>query len=203
MDLISVNNSIVNMRKTTIKARVHVIRQIVRHIKDIQKKKSKNDNQKAQNDRKISRLQSEVNIIKQLKKDDISRFALLSTTKSLPEINPEKDAGRMDKLLKERALVRLSNASVMKKEIEAFRSKYPTWQSVLPKLLKVLGKKQQKKDQISKKKKREENRLKKKTEKISNSSAQINDGEEKIPSGDNDQSTEQTVRAHFYYYYVF
>ena len=96
MDLIGVNNSIVNMRKTTIKARVHVIRQIVRHIKDIQRKKSKNDNQKAQNDRKISRLQSEVNIIKQLKKDDISRFALLCTTKSLPEINPEKDAGHSD-----------------------------------------------------------------------------------------------------------
>ena len=39
----------------------------------------------------------------------------------VPEINPEKDADRMDKLLKQRALVRLANTSVLKKDVEAFR----------------------------------------------------------------------------------
>merc|ERR1711997_479344 len=155
MELIDVNNSIVNMRKTVVKAKIHVIRKLVKHVKDLQKKKSQNDKQKDQNERKTNRLQSELNIIKHLKKDDITKFALTNTKKVLPEINPEKDANRMDNLLKQRALVRLSNSAVLYKDVENFRKKYPTWEQELAKVLKVLGKKQQKKDVISKKKKRE------------------------------------------------
>ena len=68
---------------------------------ELQRKKSKTDAQKAQNERKSSRLHSEVTIIKQLKKDEITKFALTNTKKFIPEINPEKDADRMDKLLKQ------------------------------------------------------------------------------------------------------
>merc|ERR1712086_812632 len=68
MDLIGVNNSIVNMRKNSMRARIHVIRDLLKKIKELQQKKSKTDAQKAQNERKTSRLQSELTIIKQLKK---------------------------------------------------------------------------------------------------------------------------------------
>ena len=101
MDLIGVNNSIVNMRKNSMRARIHVIRDLLKKIKELQQKKSKTDAQKAQNERKTSRLQSEVTIIKQLKKDEMAKFALTNTKKFIPEINPEKDADRMDKLLKQ------------------------------------------------------------------------------------------------------
>ena len=66
----------------------------------------------------------------------------------------------------QRALVRLANTSVLKKDVEAFRTKYPTWENDLVKILKVLGKKQQKKDELAKKKKRSEVKLKKKAEKL-------------------------------------
>merc|ERR1711935_440312 len=81
MDLIGVNNSIVNMRKNSMRARIHVIRDLLKKIKELQQKKSKTDAQKAQNERKTSRLQSELTIIKQLKKDEMSRFALTNTKK--------------------------------------------------------------------------------------------------------------------------
>ena len=66
----------------------------------------------------------------------------------------------------QRALVRLANTSVLKKDVEAFRTKYPTWENDLVKILKVLGKKQQKKDELAKKKKRSEVKSKKKAEKL-------------------------------------
>ena len=40
MDLIGLNNKIVNMRKTSIKAKVHVIRQLVKQIKSLKGKKT-------------------------------------------------------------------------------------------------------------------------------------------------------------------
>ena len=187
------------MRKTTVKAKIHVIRKLVKHVKDIQKKKIQNDKQKEQNERKSSRLQSELNIIKHLKKDEISRFALTNKKKVLPEINPEKDADRMENLLKQRALVRLSNSSVLTKDVENFRKKYPTWEQELVKILKVLGKKQQKKDQISKKKKREEQKAKKKSEKVSksdNSEAKLSEGDEDNENvSEDEQSKDDTVSS--------
>ena len=47
MDLIGVNNSIVNMRKNSMRARIHVIRDLLKKIKELQQKKSKTDAQKA------------------------------------------------------------------------------------------------------------------------------------------------------------
>ena len=84
----------------------------------------------------------------------------------------------MDKLLKQRALVRLANTSVLKKDVEAFRTKYPTWENDLAKILKVLGKKQQKKDELAKKKKRSDEKAKKKAEKIPKSDPKNEDKSE-------------------------
>lgn len=165
MDLIGVNNSIVKMRKVTIKAKIHIIRLLVKRIKSAKSKKVSNDDQKAQNERKANRYHSEINIIKHLKKDEISRFALLNKQSFLPEINPDKDSDNLDNLLKKRALIRLSNATVMKKSVEEFRRNYPTWEKDLPKVLKNLGKKQAKKEEKKKKEKRKDEKAKKKSAK--------------------------------------
>ena len=177
MQLIELNNSIVNMRKTAIKAKIHVIRQLVRHAKSIKSKKVTKEEQKAQNQRKIDRFQSEVHIIKHLKRDDISKFALQNKQSFLPEINPLKDSERMEELLRKRALVRLSNTSVMKKDIEGFRKKYPNWESELPKLLRILGQKQRQKAEKLKKKKKEEKKAKPVTKEDSDNDGSENDSD--------------------------
>ena len=43
MDLITVNNTIVKMRKAVIKAKIHVIRSLVKQIKSLKNKKVAND----------------------------------------------------------------------------------------------------------------------------------------------------------------
>ena len=110
----------------------------------------------------------------------------------VPEINPEKDADRMDKLLKQRALVRLANTSVLKKDVEAFRTKYPTWENDLVKILKVLGKKQQKKDELAKKKKRSEVKSKKKAEKLPKSDP--NDDDKSEPKNEEPKGNEVNLK---------
>merc|ERR1712241_1539739 len=67
MDLITVNNTIVKMRKAVIKAKIHVIRSLVKQIKSLKNKKVANDKMKNQNERKTERLTKELSILKRLK----------------------------------------------------------------------------------------------------------------------------------------
>merc|ERR1711963_489308 len=106
------------MRKTVIKAKIHVIRQLIKQIKSIKTKKGSKD--EAKNQRKSDRLHAEVNIIKHLKKDQISKFALTNTQSFLPEINPQKSESEVKELMTKRALIRISNCNVLKKDIEKF-----------------------------------------------------------------------------------
>ena len=92
----------------------------------------------------------------------------------------------------QRALVRLANTSVLKKDVEAFRTKYPTWENDLVKILKVLGKKQQKKDELAKKKKRSEVKSKKKAEKLPNSDPKNEDKSE--PKNEEPKGNEVNVK---------
>merc|ERR1712141_475740 len=108
MDLITVNNTIVKMRKAVIKSKIHVIRSLVKQIKSLKNKKVANTAQKNKNERKTERLTKELNILKRLKKDQVSKFALSNTQNFLPEINPEK-TDDIDKILTKRACIRLCN----------------------------------------------------------------------------------------------
>merc|ERR1712038_1345943 len=127
MDLITVNNTIVKMRKAVIKAKIHVIRSLVKQIKSLKNKKVANDKMKNQNERKTERLT----------KDHVSKFALSNTQNFLPEINPEK--AEIDEILTKRACIRLCNTPVLAKEVQQFRKKFPNWESELPKITKNLG----------------------------------------------------------------
>ena len=74
------------MRKAVIKAKIHVIRSLVKQIKSLKNKKVANDKMKNQNERKTERLTKELSILKRLKKDHVSKFALSNTQNFLPEI---------------------------------------------------------------------------------------------------------------------
>ena len=155
MDLITVNNTIVKMRKAVIKAKIHVIRSLVKQIKSLKNKKVANTAQKNKNERKTERLTKELNILKKLKKDQVSKFALSNTQNFLPEINPEK-TDDIDEILTKRAFIRLCNTPVLAKDVQQFRKKFPNWESELPKITKNLGVKQKRKEEKLREKRKEE-----------------------------------------------
>merc|ERR1712141_965845 len=150
MDLITVNNTIVKMRKAVIKSKIHVIRSLVKQIKSLKNKKVANTAQKNKNER----LTKELNILKRLKKDQVSKFALSNTQNFLPEINPEK-TDDIDEILTKRAFIRLCNTPVLAKDVQQFRKKFPNWESELPKITKNLGAKQKRKEEKLREKRKE------------------------------------------------
>merc|ERR1711976_357081 len=102
--------------------------------------------------RQIQRLQIEMNFLKHVKKDEISKFALANTLSDLPEVRATKDPQEIEQVLKKRVLTRIANTNVMAKEITEFRKAFPDWEKELPKIFSVLGQKQRKKDQRKKEK---------------------------------------------------
>ena len=177
MDFITVNNTIVTMRKSVIKAKIHVIRNLVKNIKSLKGKKTANPKEKQKNDRKAERLAIEMNMLKKVKKDKVAKFALTNVKNFLPEINPEKDQDRMNELLEKRVYIRLCNTSVLSKDIQQFRKKFPNWEKELPLIMKSLGMKQKKKDEKLKLKKKEERKLEKESKKNNTKSSDDADEE--------------------------
>ena len=147
MELIEVNNYVVKMRKTAIKARVHVIRQLIKQSKKLKSKQSAKKQMEEKNKRQLERLQIEINFLKHAKKDEISKFALANTQSFLPEIKAIKDKQEIEQLLKKRVLIRIANTSIMIKEVSQFRKLFPQWEEQLQKIFSLLGQKQRKKDQ--------------------------------------------------------
>ena len=191
MDLITVNNTIVNMRKTVIKAKIHIIRNLVKQIKSLKSKKTVNTSQKEKNERKAERLTKEMNILKKLKRDDIAKFSLSNTKSVLPEINPDKDKDRIDELLTNRAYVRLSNSSVLSKDVLKFRKKFPNWEKELPQIIKSLGTKQKRKEEKLKQKRKDERKLQKECKKDSQNTEGDVDTESNIESQRNFEPVEE------------
>ena len=177
MDFITVNNTIVTMRKSVIKAKIHVIRNLVKNIKSLKGKKTANPKEKQKNDRKAERLAIEMNMLKKVKKDKVAKFALTNVQNFLPEINPEKDQDKMNELLEKRVYIRLCNTSVLSKDIQQFRKKFPNWEKELPLIMKSLGMKQKKKDEKLKLKKKEERKLEKESKKNNTKSSDDADEE--------------------------
>ena len=191
MDLITLNNTIVNMRKTVIKAKIHIIRNLVKQIKSLKSKKTVNTSQKDKNERKAERLTKEMNILKKLKRDDIAKFSLANTKSFLPEINPDKDKDRLDELLTNRAYVRLSNSSVLSKDVLKFRKKFPNWEKELPQIIKSLGTKQKRKEEKLKQKRKDERKLQKECKKTSENTEGDADTESNIESQRNFEPVEE------------
>ena len=109
MQLIEVNNYIVKMRKTAIKARIHVIRELIKQSKKLNRRSQSNKKNAEKFQRQIQRLQIEMNFLKHVKKDEISKFALANTHSDLPEVKATKDPQEIEQVLKERVLTRVAN----------------------------------------------------------------------------------------------
>ncbi|XP_005098916.2 serum response factor-binding protein 1 [Aplysia californica] len=127
IDMMSLNNKIVNMRQVVKRAKVQVINKLCRQIKDLKKKKG-TEEQKTKNLQKAERLIEEIDSMKKLKEDKVSKYALANTT-SFEEISKATiKAGP-------RALARLSAHPLMVKKVDDFRQQHQDWRDLAAYLL--------------------------------------------------------------------
>jgi len=140
----SLNTLIVSLRPCITQAKVHIIHQLARQVAGLKKKKSANENEKAKNERKIGRFVEEISILKRSKKDVISRW-LVVNKKSFADVTKQETLTQKFNM-KVRVFVRTGEHKAVKKVLDAYKLKYPNWESEVPKVLRTLGKKRKKTD---------------------------------------------------------
>jgi len=144
LDKDSLNSVIVSLRPCIKQAKVHIIHNLTKQIDMLKKKKTNNEQQKNQNDRKINRFVEEISILKRTSKDVIGRW-LLSNKKTLQEVTKEETLSQKFNL-RLRVFARTGDHKSVRKVIDSFRLKYPLWEKDVPKIMIKLGKKRKKVD---------------------------------------------------------
>ncbi|KAG8237097.1 hypothetical protein J437_LFUL017375 [Ladona fulva] len=132
IDKLTLNNEIVLMRKVVRQARVHVIAKLIREIKKLRASKG-DDALKAKCNRKAERKVEVLMVLKKLKPDVVSKFALKNTENAAEKIaDPNTE-------IEERALFRLISSKVLAERVNQFRSKYPDWKEFICEMLDEIG----------------------------------------------------------------
>lgn len=136
------------MRYDVRRSKVHLINKLSRRAK-LWKNKKGTEEQVQKNQYKAERVIKEISVVNQLNDDDISKFALNTTTEELQEIQND-----IKLLLATRAMAKLAAYKFVAASVEVFRTNHPDWQELLPSLFEKLNKskkkKQVKNDKISK-----------------------------------------------------
>ncbi|KAL5004703.1 hypothetical protein ScPMuIL_018159 [Solemya velum] len=128
IDPVKLNNEIVNMRPLVKKTKIQLINKLARHISVLKRKRGA-EKQLEKNKRKAERLLEEIEIIKNLKVDRISKFSLANTD-SFCDINKQVSV-----TTETRALARLAEHSILKGPVTNFRSKHEDWKALTAYLL--------------------------------------------------------------------
>lgn len=137
-----VNTVIVSLRPAVAQARVHIIHQHARHVKNLKLKKCSSDKQKEQNDRKIKRYVQEIELLKKSSRDSISRYVLITKKSFIDVVKKESKTQKYN--MKVRSYVRVSEHAAVAKIVKALREKHRDWELVLPRIVQKLGKKKKK-----------------------------------------------------------
>lgn len=124
LDLVALNNKVISMRGQIKKVKVHVIHKLTKQIKTLQSKSRGPDKAMVKNKRKAEKLIEEVQIIKDLKPDRISKYAI-GHTSSFSEVCKEP---RMS--LETRALARLTDNKILQDSVREFRRDHEDWMSL-------------------------------------------------------------------------
>ncbi|XP_065225970.1 serum response factor-binding protein 1-like [Planococcus citri] len=132
------NNKIVDMRHSVRQSRIQAINKLVKEIKKLRDKKG-TDEQKAKNASKADRYVECIQIMKKIKEDDVSKFALMNE-KSLAQIT-----NNVNETPEIKAIARISDHRPVHSKVKAFRETYPDWKETLPLLFDSLGDRYQEK----------------------------------------------------------
>ena len=113
------NSLIVSLRPWIAQAKVHIIHNLSRQIKNLKNRKCSTEQQKEQNERKASRYVKEIELLKKSRRDSISKYVLI-TKKTFAHVL-QKEAKTKKFNMKVRSHVRVSQHKSVKKVVDAFR----------------------------------------------------------------------------------
>ncbi|XP_076350287.1 serum response factor-binding protein 1-like isoform X2 [Tachypleus tridentatus] len=130
MEKVKVNVQVVKMRKPVREAKVLLVRKCIRQIKQLMNKRSSRE-ELDKNQRKITRLCKEINVIKHKPIDDVSRQAL-AKDEPWDEICKQKEDS-----LERKVEARLAGHPKVQKCVQHFRNKNPQWELWVPSVLQV------------------------------------------------------------------
>ena len=158
-----VNNIIISLRPCVAQAKVHIIHQLARQVKNLKSKKCSADKQKEQNERKVARYVEEIELLKKSSRDSISRYVLITKRTFSDVVKKESKTQKYN--MKVRSYVRVSEHKAVKnvvnqfryngdtftiiclkmvlqyfRKIPCYRDEHGDWEKVLPRLLQTLGK---------------------------------------------------------------
>ncbi|KAK0181709.1 hypothetical protein PV327_003972 [Microctonus hyperodae] len=119
------NNEIVLMRHAVRKARVVVISKLVKEIKHLNGRKHGDKNVIEKCKRKAERLIREIKVLKTIKNDTLSKFAI-TNTRDLKEVLADTHAG-----IRTRIMTRLAFSKALKDKVEKFRKTFPDYLNLL------------------------------------------------------------------------
>ncbi|XP_043277762.1 serum response factor-binding protein 1-like [Venturia canescens] len=138
MSKIAINNEIVLMRHAVRKSRVSLVRKLIKEVKLLRARKHGDEKVVEKCQRKAERLAAEIEALKKIKDDDISKFGI-TLTKNLPEILSDKTAEPHT-----RVMARLTFHKFLNERIQKFKDKYPAYEEHLGPGRKKLSKIQRK-----------------------------------------------------------
>lgn len=123
IDKVALNNKVVLMRAVVRRAKLHTINSLVKKIQKLRNKKG-TENQQNQNKSRADRLLEEIKIIKILKPDYVSKYALGSTEQFKDLV--AKPSTTIDM----RALARLAEQKFIQGVVEKFRAEHDDWKEL-------------------------------------------------------------------------
>ncbi|KAM3937136.1 serum response factor-binding protein 1 [Leptodactylus fuscus] len=112
--VLNLNNEVVKMRKDVKKVKALTIRKLIRHMSKLKAKKGTEETV-LKNQRRAQRLLEEIQCIKKLKPDDVTKTALRK------EINFNKVFNRAKSTVETRAVTRLATHPLLKQKISAIK----------------------------------------------------------------------------------
>lgn len=125
------NNEIVRLRPVVQKARGFLTKRLIRKLKRMETIVAKKPSEPLK--RKIQRFEEEIHAIKDLSKDEVTKFALLNK-KTLDQLGITDKTSAND-----RCLFKLVCEPHLVKAVEDYRARYPSWEVTMAYLLQRLG----------------------------------------------------------------
>lgn len=123
IDVVALNNQVVKMRPIVKRSKLYVINKLTKHIKKLRGKKA-TEEQKKRNTSRANNLVEEVKVIKVLRPDYISKYAL-GTTETFEKLicQPNLD-------METRALARLAEHQFIQDFVQKFRAEHRDWKEL-------------------------------------------------------------------------